>query len=348
MKNDLIDRIANLFYRHWIWKVIIIFMPSVWFPVVVKYLGVGLWLVLAGENGEQSLTPFGWFFTVCIYALSFIVLLISSRDKTTQRLQKEIETLHTEIGSLRNTNAYYNKVISAVHAGQKAKSRLIIDEACDYIREGILPYDSSDDPITQLKNLSERITDCFCDLTGISRDCIVVSMAYQLHKVKSEGDVIEQGDTDGEWQWVDAYAVYRGLPLKTLATDPKAVFHQLLSGEKPTLYYNSKAEKLKENMYIPDGKDGEHHNNGSIVCWNIDSKISESVSLGRLVVSISSYGSMFAKHNSDEIGRVEESLKVIYRLFEEQIATELTHLCILRDAEAKRSQMMVHLKNKVI
>lgn len=310
----LLNNIADFFNRHWIWKIIISFFPSLWLPVIVKYLGIGLGII----DGNQALTIRGWVATIIIYVLAFSVLLVSGYSSKLEEARKT--QLKSELEKHKATNEYYDKVIACVHSSHQQKSDLLLQATKTYKDSHQLPYTTLVDPIQQLKNLASEIQECFSGLTKIPKDRLVVSMAYQLDGSTPSGH---------NWKWVDSHVTQGGLTLETLTQNNQAAFYRLIHGSSPMLYINNKAIALQKQQYISDAKDGRFKNVGSLICWKIQSQLSTNDILGKLVVSISSYGNQFAKDVEADIAAVEESVDVIYRLFEEQIVTELTCLYLL-------------------
>lgn len=314
-----LDRLADLFNRHWIWKIIIAFLPSVWLPVIVKYLGVQISCV----TEQQHLTTTGWVITIAVYALSLLILFVSSYG--TKRDAEKRASIAMERDIYRSTNQYYDKLIASVHSAHIAKSALLLESARTYQQSGMLPYTTLIDPIQQLKSLSTEIRACFHDLTAIPKDRIVVSMAYEL--------------PGHDWAWVDHHVVMGGLSLDALSTNQNTAFYKLIHSDEPMIYIPDKVKALRDRQYVSDGRDGEYRNIGSLVCWKVDAITSENISLGRLVVSISSYGRQFSTDDSQD---VRESINLIFRLFEEQIIIELVCLYLLDRESAKLQIDQLH------
>lgn len=306
-----LDELANLFNHHWVWKVIISFLPSIWFPIIIKYLGTSLKLVKSAE----ALTTFGWVATLSIYFLALCVLVISSRNSKTEDELKE------QLKCQKDTSEFYDKVVACVHSSNEGKTTMLLQSVGEYMMSGVMPYTTMVDPVNQLKNLSTELRSCFHELTGIPKDRIIVSMAYQLE--------------NGPWDWVDRHAVYGGLTLDVLTSDPRTAFYQLITSNESQKYICDKVAAIQDGEYIADTRDNSHKNVGSLLCWKIDAILSDNVKLGRIVVSISSYGTKFSKSQDNEQD-VKNSIDVIYRIFEELVLTELICLYLTNEAEKRK------------
>jgi len=304
--NFLADRLD----RHWIWKILISFFPSIWFPIVVKYFGVQFYLVKSEDTSH--LTTVGMVCTFIIYGLSLGILIISGyHSKNEEIRQKEYQS---KIRSLESTNNLSCNLLARVRQADINKNDNLLSFASEADYSDDADFICKLKPLDNLKNIADEIRNCIHEATSIGDDKLIVSMAYCL------------GESD--WFWVDSHAVYGGLSLTELTTNQKTIFYQIKERQIDSsfVYINNKAAYLEKNMYVSDQRDKIYKNVGSLVCVEVKAE-ANNMTFARLIISISSYGKKFSNEDSNEqTSIVEENLNTILSQFEEKIITELTLL----------------------
>lgn len=85
----ILKGIADSLNEHWIWKTIILFLPSIYLPFIVKYYGTGLHL----SDSKGNLTKLGLYFTVAIYIIVLLINILSNykskKDKEKEQITQE-------------------------------------------------------------------------------------------------------------------------------------------------------------------------------------------------------------------------------------------------------------------
>ena len=159
--KKILRKFADLLNEHWIWKTIILFLPSIYMPLIVKYTGVKLGLT----NKNSELTTVGIVITVLIYASVLAVNILSSyKGKRDKELEEEKEALHrkeiekykNELYNYYNTMDVYDKLMT------------VIGNICDVKLEAIFNYINlalENGVVRQIKIIFHRqiILSCFKD-----------------------------------------------------------------------------------------------------------------------------------------------------------------------------------------
>lgn len=117
--KEALKKLADLLNEHWIWKTIILFLPAVYMPVLVKYAGVKVGL--SKKNGD--LTKAGIAITVILYIVVLLINILSNfksnKDKEIKAIEEEmhrqeIEEYEQEIESYDETLVVYNKLLNVI------------------------------------------------------------------------------------------------------------------------------------------------------------------------------------------------------------------------------------------
>lgn len=299
---EKVRKCADLLNRNWFLKTVLSFLPSIWLPLLVKYIGTYIGVV----NSDQNLTAFGWILTIILYGLSLFTLLTSgywaSKDKESQA------DFEAKKKSIENTRDFYHQILSCLNVCNRNQNKAIIDRisAVDNLeRLYEIPPVS---PNIRLSNLAQEIRNCFNKLTAIPPDKLIVTMAYSFN--------------EEQWEWVDPHEAKNGLALDELVTNTKTTFYEVLHSSSTFVYHSSKQEANADGHYVFDDFDFSHRNVGSIVCWRVPVILNDRRKLATLVVSISSYGYCFDKSKAD-IESVKSSVNFIFDIFEEFLEAEL-------------------------
>ncbi len=261
------------------------FLPIVWFPFVVSWLGEYLFLVKA----DGSMTWFGIILSILV--CSFVILL---------QVAYFLKSNSIEAGSS-DVLKIMTKVTDFTTAINLSEYNRIVDSI--FKRNGLAcaAYSELHDPKECIKTTLEKLSGLFIDMTDIPCDDLAVTLAYACR------------DT-GEWAWFDGCNVEDGLTLRELLSNPNTTFYQVLNGKDGFLFiHKSDARKPSGKdfgRYTLDRKDEENHGVGSIICTKIivSHHKDEYVTA---VLNISTYGK--------EIFRGMANRKEIQRFLEDEV-----------------------------
>lgn len=324
MFKKILKRIADFINEHWIWKTIILFLPSVYLPVIVKYAGENLGL----SDQAGALTKMGVGLTIVVYVAALFVNVLSSykskKDKENElakdlRHQEEIEKYKQEIFDYDNTFDVYDRLLNVI--GNICETKF--DAICEYIDNSIKvgefrkPFNETVYPDKQLKSIAKELKTCLSTMTKPSVDNITVSMAYQFPGVSDH------------IRWVDQQEIAQCMQLSQLKSNKCTTFYKVYSEESNFLFFNDKKEAASQGNYVFDKKDQRYHNIGSIICDEISIE-DESGKIARIILTISTYGYKFTdsddKETLDNMSQMIE--EVILQQFEKRIRIELALLFV--------------------
>lgn len=311
MMREFIKKIADFFNKYWIAKILVLFFPTIWTPVILKIWGVNLGL----SDINSVLTLKGKVYTVLVFLAALFVNIVSSyksgREKEReQQLQAEIATLKVNLN-------VYQTVMDSIYDICDSKYDTLLDymDNIEKTKKCEKPFISTVQPTKQLKAISDKLAKCFSEITSIRKNDLIVSMAYSV------------AGENSKWKWVDFKKLHGCATLEQLLENQRSAFYRVLSGEEEFVFYNNKIEAEKCGKYVSDQKDKSHKNVGSIVCQRIEVGSQDQIQ-GSLILSISSYGQMFVK-NEENIENVKETIRdVILKQFEKRICIELSDLFI--------------------
>lgn len=121
--KNILKKITDVFNEHWIWKTIILFLPSIYLPIIVKYWGDTLQLV----NENDNLTIRGLVTTISIYIIVLLINILSSYKSTRDKvLEAEKDKKHKEdIEEYKSSLGLYILLMEAIGN--------ICDKKCDSI-----------------------------------------------------------------------------------------------------------------------------------------------------------------------------------------------------------------------
>lgn len=314
--RKFLKRVADWINEHWIWKTIILFIPSIYLPIIVKYFGEELALVT-----NDKLNHIGIIATVVIYSLCLIInILTSYKAKRDIKTDEEKERCHKkEIETYSNTLNVYGRLLNVI--GNICDIKL--DSIYSYINNSIAkgefhkPFNETVYPDRQLRTIAKELTNCLSEITQPPAGNISVTMAYEFPKLGSD------------IKWIDTKDISSGMKLSKLKRDENTTFYQIYSGKQSYLFFNDKKEAFQKGRYVYDKKDDRHHNIGSIVCDEITIE-DDKGRLARIILTISTYGYKFTDSSEkpilDNMSKVIE--QVILQQFEKRIKIELALMYI--------------------
>lgn len=322
--KTVLKKMADCLNEHWIWKTIILFLPSIYMPVLIKYGGEEL--KLSNENG--GLTKAGIIITVLIY-LSVLGINILSNYKAKKdresdsakdkKNEKKIKRYEEEIQAYDNTLDVYTRLLNVI--GNVCDIKL--EAIYNYINSSIerqefrKPFNETVQPEKQLKSIAREMKSCLAEMTIPSVNHISVSMAYDFFRPESK------------MRWIDQNEVAQCMQLKNLIKNKNTAFYKIYSGQSNFLFFNDKKDAAEKKCYVFDKKDDRHHNIGSIICDDISIE-DEDGKIARIILTISTYGDKFTNSQDKNIldNMAEMIEEVILQQFEKRIRIELALLYI--------------------
>ncbi len=329
-------KMADFWNQHWVLKTIILFFPSVYLPVIVKYFGKHLGLTTTRQEGIV-LTTLGLIITIVIYIVVLLLNILGNykakRDKIREAdVATQQETL---IQEYENKLQYYSNTLK-VHTrlsdviGKICDNKL--DSICSYIEscmqnnEFRKPFNETAYPEKQLKCIAQEIKSCLAEITAPPLNNISVSIAYQLPTISKV------------WRWIDQNEIQQCLPLSKLQKNQKTTFHMVYSGSKDFVFFNDKKQAELKGKYVFDKKDERHGNTGSIVCDSI-TLANDSGTIARIILTISTYGYKFTNSVDETILENMSKIieEVILQQFEKRIRIEMALLFIKKKYNNKNA-----------
>lgn len=316
--------IADVLNEHWIWKTIILFLPSIYLPVIVKYAGDKIGLL----DKNDKLTHNGVTVTIVLYGTVLIINILSNykakRDKENDSLrdvkhEQKIQEYETEIHAYENTMDVYVRLMNVIGNICDAKLGTI----CSYIETSMnngqfnKPFNETMDPEKQLKSIAKEMKTCLSEITMPSFNNISVSMAYEFPSINDE------------IHWVDQQEVAQCMPLSKLKKNKNTTFYKIYSGQSNFLFFNDKEKAAQDGNYVFDKKDKRYRDSGSIICDEIAIQDDNRV-IARIILTISTYNCKFTDSTEQDIlNNMSDMIEsVILQQFEKRIRIELALLYI--------------------
>lgn len=329
--KSLLKRLADCLNEHWIWKTIILFLPSVYLPVVVKYAGEKL--KLSDANGK--LTTCGVSITVALYAgVLFINILANYKSKRDKEIEEQknnehkkvIEEYKSEIVAYDETLTVYDRVLNVIGNICDVKLESIYGYINTSIEGGEFhkPFNETVHPDKQLKSIAKELKTCLSEITLPPLNHISVSMAYEF-----------PGISNG-LNWIDQREIQQCMQIKQLIKNTHTTFYQIYSGKSDFLFFNDKKKAADNNNYVFDKKDHRFHDIGSIICDEIAVEDGER-KIARIILTISTYGYRFTDSDNPEVlSNMSEMIEeVILQQFEKRIRIELALLYVKKQYNKK-------------
>ena len=327
MKNKikiLLNNLADCLNEHWIWKTVLLFLPSIYLPVVVKYLGESLRL----SDKTGALTFGGITITVLLYVCVLLINILSNykakKDKEIEQQREEahkeeIEHYIGEITSYDETLAVYVRLLNVIGNICDVKLEAIYNYINLSIAGGIFhkPFNETVYPEKQLKSIAKELKTCLSEITRPPFNQISVSMAYEF----PEAGV--------NLKWIDQQEISQCMQLNQLKKNESTTFYKIYSGQSDFLFYNDKGKAASEGMYVFDKKDHRYHDVGSIICDEISLE-DENGKIARIILTISTYGYKFTDSDDEEVLKNMSEMieEVILQQFEKRIRIELALLFV--------------------
>lgn len=320
----LLKKLADCLNEHWIWKTIILFLPSIYLPVVVKYAGENLGL----SDVDGKLTMRGIVITVliyvCVLAINILANYKSKRDKDIEgqreiEHKKEIENYKNEIISYDETLAVYTRLLNVIGNICDVKLEAIYGYISASLEEGVFhkPFNETVYPEKQLKSIAKELKTCLSEITQPPFNQISVSMAYEFPEVGSG------------LKWIDQQEIAQCMQLSQLKKNENTTFYRVYSGQSNFLFFNDKSKAASEGKYVFDKKDHRHHDVGSIICDEIALE-DENGKIARIILTISTYGYKFTNSSDEDVLKNMSDMieEVILQQFEKRIRIELALLFV--------------------
>ena len=311
-KKWLID-VHEWVQKKWLVVSILLSTSSIWFSLILNFLGEELHLIVINDDGKKQFTLFGIISTVIVIGFSCLLATAQryyeynklNNDKDKRKLfiieQVDIET----------NKICDNKYITLKKLLWKIKNGEITD----------FPEIVSN-PNEQLKHILDKINNCLCKLLSqkeysIKSDELYISLYYNFPM---------ENDT---WEAADSLSPEKGLSIDELL-DEKSTFSHVLHSKESLLFYNSKEQARKQDSYIRDDEDHVNENNelkGSIACYRIVIK-ERKQELIKAVLSITTYNKKFVNSDDEKIiGNVKFNMdEHILKTFIKRLNIEL---CLL-------------------
>lgn len=328
--KDFLKKVADCLNEHWVWKTIILFLPSVYLPVLVKYSGVKLHL----SDSAGNLTNLGGRVTVILYVLVLGINILSNykskRDKENdfrreERHKAEIKKYSNEIQAYDNTLDVYIKLLNVI--GNVCDIKL--DAIYNYIDSSLKsnkfrkPFNETVYPEKQLKSIAREMKTCLAEITLPPINNISISMAYEIPNLSTI-------------RWVDKKEVAQCMKLEKLKKNENTAFYKVYTGQSNFIFKNDKQKAANEGSYVFDNKDERYHKIGSLICDDISIE-DENGKIARIILTVSTYGYKFTDSDDPDILDNMSSMieEVIFQQFEKRIRIELALLYIKKQYNKK-------------
>ena len=306
-----LEKFHNFFKKHWFWYTIIISSPTIWFSIILPYVGEVLKLV----NKQNKLTMVGVILTGlvsgAVVAVTFFNNLYLSKTET-----GELEKLRGNIEYLKAIMDSVDKICDEKYARLKNK----IAEAKNANKQDAQIIS---DPNNQLKRIIIGVTECLVELlsddeTKYAFKDFFVTIAYNFPKEGSP------------WRWTEG-TVEKDMDLETLL-DPRneSTFNHLLKSNKPYYFNNRKEDAKHENRYMYNPQDELSEENGEVVgsifCYRYQVKKGGEDYIDAML-SISTQKKRFADDEDEACKNVRDNMIALVKdSFGKRIGIELSLL----------------------
>ncbi len=283
---NMFSRLLDFFENHWIWKTLITFLPSIWFPIVVnnvaKRYQTFSWLLITDQNDPNfgDLSNWGWAITISIFVLFFTFSLLTTIGSISKK-QKTIEELTTADASKSALLSLIDKNYIHEHNTLKKKINKMLNGIDPLVPPIINPMDCMRTIVVELKAMIRNTW-------FTQRDTyphLIISLACRAH--------------NGKWEWVKTEDTDEGLSLEQLTEDENSSFNKCQKNEHGFLFYNDKKDAYGNQAYIYDIDEGNAPN-GSILCQHFVVKVNQDCT-AEAVLSISSKNGKFVEYSKEEL-----------------------------------------------
>lgn len=290
-------------------KTMIVFLPIIWFPLIINWLGQYISLVVIKDN-TKTITLLGWILT----AIVMIILLYKVYKEISNN---DINNLKIENKTLEVNNTILDNIINGIDEISIEKCTKFIDFMYDDTPITKDKFIESIKPEENLKVILERIANAFYIFikdVRINERNIVVTLAYKL---------------DDTWKWIGKIEGQDLLSPEELVNCSNTTFYNVINGKANFIFFPNKTEANKKSQYEFDKKDEDNSNIGSIICKKIQCGNKYKGKCFDAVLSISTYGKQMIKTDENtNLNDMRETIKNIIAPFEQHIIEELAILYI--------------------
>lgn len=293
--------------KHWVLKIILTFLFSLWFPIFVNVLGKYFHI-----SNSDGLTKFGVWITIILYLLAAFASVLS--DYASKKDIEEQQKTHEKEAELNSNIALLDNLLST--------ARNISGESFGNVSKAFNLYRKSsqndiskfvlDAPSHCLESILKEIRRCLYEISSVPCDRIAVSIAYKFKD-------------DSAWCWGSKCSTDGGLSLSDLQKDPRTLFYRMANNQatSPFVYIEDKGKAAKENQYVEDARDKKHRGVGSLIGLRIPIGDPDNPTATALVF-ISTYSKQISQSQSKEdLVNIEENLKLILSIFENPISSQI-------------------------
>ena len=224
-----------------------------------------------------------------------------NKDESLFELQEEYAIL---------ANSYENneQLMDSINSITSKKTRNYIDS-----------FDKEDryicDTNIELRTILEEIVDYFSDMTKISRNLFGASLLYQ---------VLSKSGEYGEWVFYPIINIDNTLNKDELINNENTTARQIIDKKHSSIFFEDKRIGMSEGEYIPDPKDIDNDNIGSIICRDVSLPMIGDKHYVRAVLTITTHGQQIIC-KSDVKAR-NAILNVVLPCFENHIREILSKL----------------------
>lgn len=227
--------------RFRITHIVVTFLPTIWFPFVVAWLGQLLGIVSA----DRHLTVFGWISSVIVIILVLIFQLL--------------HYIYSNVPSYKSLEEY-NKILVRVEdslcmlcCAQEASYVDLVENNAENLSYDLL-Y-GVHDPLKSINEILHELQNYFVNKMGVRRDQVSVTFAYSFLG-------------EDKWQWSDSN-ISNDTSLIELCQNRKTAFYQIYSKKKSIVFRLDKKEAVVKGEYCYNEKDEAYKFVGTIICIRV-------------------------------------------------------------------------------
>lgn len=301
------------------WNTLILFLPSIWLPLIVKYLGERLYLTTNGV-----LNSFGLVLTILVYIICFFILV--NNNIFAKNHEDIIQAENKTIESSYNLLDFILESTREVCLGEYQNLlNFLKDNGC---KDTYCSYTNSNEQIIRILNETSK---CLCAVTDLKKKNIVIKLAYKLNIDKEN------------WKWISDTQSSDEFEQHSIWEETESTFYQISSGLRNFTFYNDKEAAEKAGHYVMDRNDKSNNCIGSIICFNAN-VADQDLKYVDAVISIGTYGKKIVNDdNLDRVQIVENNFKDnILPEFKIRLQTELALLYIKAIIEKNNSAMLLN------
>lgn len=289
IKDSVHRRIYDFFVKNWLFSAIIASLSSTWFSIVrfTRPLGV--------VDYDNQLTLLGHFVTWPIFFISLLFIVSKSyADKINERSKSDGFFV-------------FRRLLQCVNSVTKFK----LDRFCDFIHKNhqnpdVFAFQSITQPKVQIRSILENIQNALSEIFAIEKDDISLCILCK---------------NDDDWAFLAKINISNSLSVKELTTNPQSTVYKLIHSDDKSIFYPNKAIAIKDNSYVPSGKDRDFENTGSVfIC---DMSIVDARGENKIfptILCISTFGRQLCDEN--DINSILKIKNKIIPVFEPRIKLE--------------------------